>query len=105
VIRDTPVLGFEANECVERALARHRNPGLACARPRVEVLRPDPAVAAAQRRRGDRARAIDLTRLLCSAQRCFPVIGGALVYKDDQHFTDVFSETLAPALRRALDRV
>ncbi len=103
VIRDTPVLGFGANECVERALARDRNPGLACARPRAEVLRPDPAVAAAQRRRGDRARAIDLTRLLCSPRRCFPVIGGALVYKDDQHFTDVFSETLAPALRRALD--
>jgi hypothetical protein len=105
VIRDTPVLGFGANECVERALARRRNPGLACARPRAEVLRPDPAVAAAQRRSGDRARAIDLTRLLCSPRRCFPVIGGALVYKDDQHFTDVFSETLAPALRRALDRV
>jgi len=105
VIRDTPVLGFGANDCVERALSRHRNPGLACARPRNDVLRPDPAVAAARRRRGDRARAIDLTRLLCSPLRCFPVIGGALVYKDDQHFTDVFSETLAPALRRALDAV
>ena len=62
-----------------------------------------PAVAAARRHRSDRARAIDLTRLLCSPRRCFAVIGGALVYKDDQHFTDVFSETLAPALRRALD--
>ncbi len=103
VIRDTPVLGFGANDCVARAVERHRSPGHACARPRSEVLRPDPAVAAARRRRGDRARSIDLTRLLCSARRCFPVIGGVLVYKDDQHFTDVFAETLAPALRRALD--
>ena len=103
VIRDTPILGFEANECVARAQRRRRNPGLACALARSEVLRPDPAAAAANRTRGDRARSIDLTRLLCSARSCFPVIGGVLVYKDDQHFTDVFSETLAPALRRALD--
>jgi hypothetical protein len=55
------------------------------------------------RRRRDRARTIDLTRRLRSARRCFPVIGGTLVSKDDEHFTDVFSETLAPALGRALD--
>ena len=103
VIRDTPVMGFGPNDCVERALERRRNPGDACARPRSKVLRADPAVAAARRNASDRVRSVDLTRLLCSARRCFPVIGGALVYVDDQHFTAVFSETLAPALRRAID--
>jgi hypothetical protein len=46
-----------------------------------------------------------MTRFLCSKKRCFPVIGGALVYKDDQHMTDVFGTTLGPYLLGAIDRV
>ena len=45
-----------------------------------------------------------MTRYLCSKKRCFPVIGGALVYKDDQHMTDVFATTLGPFLERAIDK-
>jgi hypothetical protein len=106
VIRDTPIVGFQANECVRKARAHGRNAGNVCAVRRGLALRRDPAVVAARRLRSQqRVKVIDMSRYLCSKKRCFPVIGGALVYKDDQHMTDVFSTTLGPFLARAVDAV
>ena len=105
VIRDTPIVGFQANECVRHAKAKKRNAGSVCAVKRSEALRQDPAVVAARRMRSPRVKIIDLTPFMCSKKRCFPVIGGALVYKDDQHLTDVFATTLGPFLGRAIDKV
>jgi hypothetical protein len=104
VIRDTPLVGYEALACVRSAHAKHQDAGKVCAVPRAAALRrPDPAVAAARRLHSKRVRVIDLTRFLCDPHRCFPVVGGALVYKDDQHLTDVFATTLGPYLQRALE--
>ena len=103
VIRDTPIVGFNANECVLRAKKDDRNAGNVCAVKRGEALRKDPAVVAARRLNSPRVKVIDMTRFLCSRKRCFPVIGGALVYKDDQHMTDVFATTLGPYLLGAID--
>jgi hypothetical protein len=104
VIRDTPLVGYEALACVRAAHAKHEDAGKVCAVPRAAALRrPDPAVAAARRLHSKRVRIIDLTRFLCDARLCFPVVGGALVYKDDQHLTDIFATTLGPYLMRALE--
>jgi hypothetical protein len=104
VIRDTPLVGYEALACVRSAHAKHQDAGKVCAVPRAAALRrPDPAVAAARRLHSKRVRVIDLTRFLCDPRLCFPVVGGALVYKDDQHLTDVFATTLGPYLQRALE--
>ncbi|MEY2442457.1 MAG: hypothetical protein QOJ46_1883 [bacterium] len=105
VIRDTPIVGFNANECVRKAKAKHQDAGSVCSVKRSEALREDPAVVAAHRLNSKRVKVIDMSRFLCSKQRCFPVIGGALVYKDDQHMTDVFATTLGPFLLRAVDKV
>jgi hypothetical protein len=64
------------------------------------VLVPDPGAAAAAGR--PRVRAIDLTRFFCGPRRCFPVIGGAYVYKDLDHMNAVFSLSLGPFVLRAL---
>ena len=109
VIRDTPKArprGGVAN-CVSRAIARRRDAGLACASPRRDSLDPDPAAAAAQRVRSPDAGEVDMTDLFCDARRCFPVIGGALAYKDSNHLTRVFVESAGPLLERrvaALER-
>jgi len=50
-------------------------------------------------------RSVDLTRFFCDRRRCFPVVGGALTLKDTTHITAVFSRSLGPFLRRAVDRV
>jgi hypothetical protein len=105
VIRDTPIVGFNANECVRKAKAKRRNAGSVCAVRRKEALREDPAVVAARRLNSNRVKVIDMSHFLCSKTLCFPVIGGALVYKDDQHMTDVFATTLGPYLLRAVKKV
>ena len=43
-----------------------------------------------------------MTRFICDRRWCYPVIGGALVYKDDNHLTEVFARTLGPYLNQAL---
>jgi len=42
-----------------------------------------------------------MTRFMCDRRRCFPVVGGALAFKDGQHLTDVFATTLGPYLLRS----
>ena len=58
---------------------------------------------AARKEHSPRLQAIDLTDVFCSERLCFPVIGGALVYKDLHHFTLVFAETLAAPLGRKIE--
>ncbi len=103
VIRDTPIMGFRMLDCVRRARAARRDLRRACTQRRSAVLKPDLAAIAARRLHSPRVRVVDLSRFLCSTSRCFPVVGGALVYKDGQHLTEIFSSTLGPYLLRALD--
>lgn len=107
VLRDTPIDPPGTAGCIVRALAARRPAGGACAVPRAIALRGDAEAAAVRgaSRRGRRVVLVDLTRFMCDARRCFPVVGGALVHKDGNHLTAIFGATLAPYLRRALDRV
>ena len=101
VIRDTPKMRGDTDTCVQQAISAHRRAGAACARPRSGALDRDAAVAAAQRH-PPRVRYVNLTRYFCDGRACFPVIGGALVYKDANHITSVYGKTLGPYLLRAL---
>jgi hypothetical protein len=107
VLRDTPLGQAGTLACVARAQARHQRPGIACSLPRRSppVLRADPAVVAAERLRSPRVGVVDLTRFFCDARLCYPVVGGALVYRDIGHLTATFSFSLGPFLLRALNRL
>src|SRR3954466_4170757 len=83
-------------------MTARRPAGPACALPRREALDPHPAPAAAKRA-GGRASPLDLTPFFGDARRCFPVIGGVLVYKDTTHLTGLYARTLGPYLLRAVD--
>lgn len=100
VIRDDPKAQKGILSCIEHAIARGLRAGVACARSRRLALERDPAVVAARRLHSRRVRVIDLSDVFCGARRCFPVIGGALVYKDRHHLTRVFATTMAPILLR-----
>ena len=103
VIRDTPSrVGPETSACVERLLRARQAIGSRCAEPRGAALPPDPQVEAAQAPGDDRVRLLDLSGFMCTATLCPPVVGGALVLKDDDHLTRAFSTTLGPYLLRAL---
>jgi hypothetical protein len=102
VIRDTPKMRTETGACVNRALSHGRRAGATCAMPRRVVLDRDPLVVAASRMPASRVRSIDLTRIFCD-RACYPVIGGALVFRDQNHMTAAFSTTLGPFLQRKVD--
>ena len=102
VIRDVPHARHDTADCVARAVARHRNPAIRCARPRARALRPDLQAVAAEQAGSPRVRLIDLTPFMCDDSTCFPVVGGALVIKDIGHLTRTFSATLGPFLGRAV---
>jgi hypothetical protein len=105
VIRDTPRTETETAACVERAMAARRPPGQACATRRSWALPADPAAVAASRMSRRRAGVADMTRFMCDRGRCYPVIGGALVYKDQHHLTSVYATTLGPYLLRKVNRL
>jgi hypothetical protein len=105
VIRDSPSTREDVLSCVSRATAHRRPPGPACAQPVGVALPPDPAVAAAALERSARFQSVDLTPFFCDRASCFPVVGGVLVYLDQNHLAPLFVRTLAPYLRRAVDRL
>ena len=97
VIRDTPFPGIDIPDCVaSRGIA-------ACEAPRSEWIAPDPLADAAEEAAHPGLSVVDLDDLFCSAETCFPVIGGVLVYVDYSHFGATFARTLAPYLAPALD--
>lgn len=106
VLRDTPVARDNTIDCVQEALDAKKRADLACDFSRSTALRHDPAVIAAHRRGHDRrVRVIDLTRHMCSSKRCYPVVGGVLVYKDKTHMTPLFAGTLGPFLLKRISKM
>jgi hypothetical protein len=104
VIRDTPKDRVTTAGCIERAISAKRPAGQACKVPRSFAVDRDGEAVAASRASSRRVLSIDLTRFFCDRRWCYPVIGGALVHKDDHHLTVVFATTLAPYLERGLVR-
>jgi peptidoglycan/LPS O-acetylase OafA/YrhL len=104
VLHDTPKALGDTDTCVQQAIARHRRAGLACALPRRGALQQDSAATAAARLRSKRVGVVDLTRFFCDRSRCYPVIGGALVYRDQNHMTETFATSLGPYLLQAVRR-
>ncbi|HEV2058357.1 MAG TPA: acyltransferase family protein [Solirubrobacteraceae bacterium] len=105
VIRDTPRIAGDTVDCIDRALADGERADLACAVPRRAALEADPQAVAARLSGSSRMQVIDLTHRFCSKRLCFPVVGGALVFKDLHHFTLVWAETLGPPLMREVERI
>jgi peptidoglycan/LPS O-acetylase OafA/YrhL len=102
VIRDTPKAEHETAACVQRAIDARRPAGRACAVPRRQAIDRDAAALASARLRSPRVVTVDLNRFVCDVRRCYPVIGGALVYKDTTHLLEPFMRSLAPYFQREL---
>lgn len=98
VVVDVPRVSFKTAGCVKAVRKRHALSDGACAVPRdASSLPRDPAPGAVAKS-GPRVHLIDLTRYFCDSASCFPVIGGAYVYRDTNHMNLVFAPTLGPYL-------
>lgn len=105
-IRDNPVMLNP--DCVSEASAKGQRPGLVCAMDRSFVLGQDASLDAAQElaagnQSGDRRYyGVDLSELICSEDKCYPVVGGLLVLASGAHQSPRFNLTLAPYLEGSL---
>jgi hypothetical protein len=112
VLADTPHSGMNVYECVaenpdqltrctyDRAegVAKSSTPTLQEA---VEASRTAQEQIGDSESRGLVAM-IDLTSAICPTERCAPVIGDVLVYRQGSHITATYITTLAPRLGEAL---
>ncbi|WCB92225.1 O-antigen acetylase [Baekduia alba] len=106
VLRDTPKMRTATLDCVQKAMDGGQPAARACAVPRALALERDPAVAAAGGPSAARKiGVVDLTNTLCDRRSCYPVVGGALTFKDVDHLTTVFAATLGPYLQAAVQRL
>ena len=100
VIRDTPRLSSTLLSCLGRHSAE--DAAQECSRPRPDALGPDYAALAAARDDDARTRVVDLSDVFCDEDRCYPVIGNFIAYRDAVHLHTGFSPTLAPVLDEAI---
>ena len=86
---DNPVWETDPNKCLRtREMSE-------CDGPRAELLvADDPLRDAASGLSG--VTLLDFTDVFCGAEVCTPVVGGANVYRDQDHLTVSFADTLAP---------
>jgi hypothetical protein len=91
---DNPDFLSDPNKCLRLSPAQD------CTEPRSEVLqRVDPiAVAAA----ASGASLLDFTDKYCDDQTCFSVVGGANVYRDQDHLTVTWTLTLKKLIGAAI---
>ncbi|MGO4649107.1 acyltransferase family protein [Nocardia sp. 2YAB30] len=94
----------DPHSTVPACLSEHIDDASACA-PARPVAVNDAGIAA------ERAAATagggqyaDLTPLFCTAARCPPIVGNNLVYRDDNHLTASYSQTLGPVVGALVDR-
>jgi peptidoglycan/LPS O-acetylase OafA/YrhL len=98
VLSDVPRAGFNVPFCLSRA-AVHRWAAPSCLLQRVTSLNGDVRQAETSAADGLRnVRVLDLSDDFCSSSVCPPVIGGQVVYRDNNHLTATFARTLAPEL-------
>jgi hypothetical protein len=101
VIRDVPRVSHATAGCVASVKRRRRRSVRACPVSRASAFPADTSAQAAARG-GRRVRLLDFSRFFCGARRCYPVVGGAYVYRDFNHMNPIFSSTLGPYLLRAM---
>lgn len=98
VIRDTPRMGFDVVQCLASGDATFADCSLGIGE---AFALPDALVAAAAMT--PEARLLDLTDDICQADRCYPVVGNVLVYRDPNHLTATYVRTLTPQLQAFLE--
>lgn len=96
-VRDTPRFLEAVPQCVEK----HAPNVAVCGRDRSEVF-ADRDLILDDATLPDGTALLDLSDAFCDAERCEPIVGNVLAYRDQDHMTATYSRTLAPALLEAL---
>jgi peptidoglycan/LPS O-acetylase OafA/YrhL len=93
-VADNPSFESDPNKCLRS------KPAADCTEPRdTGLVAQDPLVTAADQLH---LGTVDLRNTFCSATECFAVIGGADVYRDQDHLTATFATSMGFAFRAAV---
>ncbi len=92
---DNPVWETDPNKCLRTRDAAE------CAGARADVLVADDPLRDAAEGTPE-ITLLDFTDAFCDDDTCYPVVGGANVYRDQDHLTVTFADTLAPQFTAAL---
>ena len=93
---DNPVWETDPNKCLRtRAMIGVRRPAFDL------LVADDPLREAASGH--DRVTLLDFTDVFCGEEVCRPVVGGANIYRDQDHLTVTFVDTLAPWYTEAIE--
>jgi hypothetical protein len=82
----------------------HLDDATACWPPRPQAVRDDGIAAEKTATEAGGGQYADLTDLFCTADRCPVIVGNNLVYRDDNHVTIEYAQTLAPVIGAIADR-
>ncbi|GAB3496677.1 acyltransferase family protein [Amycolatopsis cihanbeyliensis] len=96
-VRDNPRYDFEPSSCVER----YGQDAEVCARPRAELLSPEPPYAGMSVL-PDNVHFLDFSDYFCTERLCPPAIGNVLVYMDNNHISATYMTTMAPIVEEKL---
>ncbi|MET1089935.1 MAG: acyltransferase family protein [Arthrobacter sp.] len=96
-IRDNPRFTFNMPECVQRNGADAHQ----CSVPLEESL-ADPSPLGGYRGKLDGLHLMDLSDFICARGICPGVVGNVYVYKDDNHLTRTYVETMLPMFEQRL---
>ncbi|MEV4628762.1 acyltransferase family protein [Micromonospora sp. NPDC049523] len=99
VLRGTPQPGRDVPGCV----TGHRQRLTECTAKREIALAGIGPVQEKAAAGLDGVHLVDLNDAICPAARCAAVIGGMLVYRDNEHLTASYAASLSPRLRGELD--
>ena len=93
-IVDNPDFSTDPNKCLRIS------PAADCVESREDVLKDVDPIGIAARDAG--ATLLDLTDKYCDATHCFSVVGGANVYRDQDHLTNTWALSMAEMIGEAL---
>jgi peptidoglycan/LPS O-acetylase OafA/YrhL len=96
-IRDNPRFTFNMPECVQRNGAEAHE----CSVP-VEESLADPSPLEGYRGKVDGLHLMDLSDFICARGICPGVVGNVYVYKDDNHLTRTYVETMIPMFEQRI---
>lgn len=95
-LRDNPWYGFDVPECMDL----HGDSVDACSVSRDKVLSDRSPTRAYHL---ENVHFTDISDVFCNEDRCRPLKGNVLVYRDDHHITNTFSRVEMPRIEKELD--
>lgn len=103
VMRDTPYFTYDVPTCLARSVRHSWYPGGSCEADEITAMSAAVFESEKAGARGlPNVHFIDLTDGLCQKGVCWAVLRGAVVYRDNNHLTGKFADSLMPLLEAEL---